>query len=108
MIKYCSYIKIFCEGITIIVPWVKEPKSKSPMSIYYACYIHYKFFFFYPGYYVNHFRAQYFYTSIIFDHILFSGRFNFLIFQITMNFGVYVVHSTHVPKIHRAALLPFA
>jgi hypothetical protein len=26
MIKYCTYIKIFCEEITIIVPWGKKTK----------------------------------------------------------------------------------
>jgi hypothetical protein len=90
--------KIFLEGITTIVPWVKKQNRKAPCP----CTIHAIFVInlsFLPRIPWESFRAQtYLYESIL-DHFLFPGGF-FSIFEITTNFGVYGVHSTHVPKNH--------
>jgi hypothetical protein len=51
---------------------------------------------------MNHFRAQHFYTSIIFDHLLFLGGFN--IFNISNYYEFWDLCA----KNSRAALLPFA
>jgi hypothetical protein len=85
MIKYCTCIKIFCEGIIIIVPRVKKTKSKSPMSTYYSRYIRHNFVFL-PRVPWESFRAQ----TFLYEYNTWSSFFLedsvFLVFQITTNF----------------------
>jgi hypothetical protein len=71
-----------------MVSWAKKKDKIEQTPCHYSRYIHHKFFIFAQD------------TMEISSPNFFLGEFDFVIFVITTNFGVYRVRSTHVPKIH--------